>query len=482
MLSRWIVARGRACGSNSTRVTFVSSHGCASTTTSKRMSTVTTESSSSSVDKFWNNPEIQGLDRSKKTIKGDGTYFGYKLEPDTVVLAQRPSPRSVPIRHSAHVFPGPMCPPSLLEKASADILQADLGSLYSSTLYSDQEKEDEHVHILQQKIEALLRGYSACLEGSYLNLLLQPNLLNQHLDLNPLKQAAASSQFVPQTNGAAVHKHVETMRHILSRLEQEAEMYWNDKNSKITATEEDETSMENEFTTTVAANGKDTAPGPTTAMYDLVLDANAIYALCIPMDDHDAKIQAMNVARGLLQTVLQRHEASGGPANINPSTIPSPRTFNSVIQTATSIPYENTSSRIPNPSVRSDMVRDEAIDLAFTTLDKMQRNDAVNRTWTTYDWLLKFVYKFLPTSRSKGNVAYALFVHACDEGVVNESVWTTLQSYAGAGNGPDFERYLRENADKSWKQLPHKWRKHALTPNYGSKLRRSYNDGSLYFG
>jgi len=315
-----------------------------------------------------------------------------------------------------------------------------------------------------------------------LNLLLQPNLQNQSLDLDSLKQAAASSQFVPQTNFAAIHKHVETMRQILSRLEQEADMYWKDKNSKMTvAATEDETSMDNEFTTTVAINGIDTAPGPTTAMYDLVLDANAIYASCIPMEDHDAKIQAMNVSRGLLQTVLQRHEASGGPANINPSTIPSPRTFNSVIQTAASIPYDNT-SRINNTNVRSDMVRDEAIDLAFTTLDKMQRNDAVNRTWTTYDWLLKFIYKFLPTSRSKGNVAYALFVHACDEGVVNESVWTTLQSYAGAGNGPDFERYLRENADKSWKQLPHKWRKHALTPNYGSKLRRSYNDGSLYFG
>jgi hypothetical protein len=208
-------------------------------------------------------------------------------------------------------------------------------------------------------------------------------------------------------------------------------------------------------------------------MYDLILDANAIYASCIPLDDDDAKMIAMNTSRALFQTILTRHEADGGPANVNPSTIPSPQSFHTLIQTAAGVPYHATSG---------EMVRDEAMDLAFVTFDRMYRNDAVNRTWTTYLGIFEVVFKFIPTSRSKGNIAYALFLQACEEGVVTEAVWERLKSFGGLGNGPDLERYIQENSQKSWHQLPQKWRRHANTPNYGSKLRRSYNDGSYYDG
>jgi hypothetical protein len=132
------------------------------------------------------------------------------------------------------------------------------------------------------------------------------------------------------------------------------------------------------------------------------------------LEDDDAKIIAMNTSRALFQTIIARHEADGGPANVNPSTIPSPRSFNTLIQTAAMLPY--------NSSTSGEMVRDEAIDLAFVTFDRMSRNDAVNRTWTTYEHLLQVVFKFIPTSRSKGNIAYALFLQACEEGVVNEAM------------------------------------------------------------
>jgi hypothetical protein len=430
-------------------------------------------------DSFWNNPNIKGIDRSVKsdTTKGDRTFFGYKLEDSSIPLGQRSAPRSLPTRHSVHGFPGPICPPHRLEQAANEILQSDLGSLYAFN--TQRIEEGDHILIIQDQLETVLRGFSACIEGSYLHRLLFQTHAQQHLDLDPLKVASVSTQFAPKSDLLRIQQHLTTMRRLLERLEREAEMYWKDKHSKVKNTTLDEhqetesiQSEEEKETGSSAVLGA--APGPTTTMYDLVLDANAIYASCIPLEDDDAKIIAMNTSRALFQKILARHEADGGPANVHPSTIPSPRSFHTLIQTAAMLPYDSNSS--------GEMVRDEAIDLAFITFDRMYRNDAVNRTWTTYENLLQVVFKFIPTSRSKGNIAYALFLQACEEGVVNEAVWEKLKSFGGLGNGPDFERYLQENSQKTWNQLPRKWRRYANTPNYGSKLRRSYNDGSFYDG
>jgi hypothetical protein len=357
---------------------------------------------------------------------------------------------------------------------------------------SQKTKEEAHVQSIQDKFEVLLRGFSACIEGSYLNQLLFQTSAQHHLDLEPLKIASVGPQFVSKSDLRRIKQHVTTMRRLLERLEREADMYWKEKHSKLSYTasednfkEDTATPFQNEAGDATAVQMKEeestatnitssipgAAPGPTTTIYDLVLDANAVYASCIPLEDDDAKILAMNTSRALFQTILDRHEADGGSANVNPSTIPSPRSFNSLIQTAAMLQYSS-----------GEMVRDEAIDLAFLSFERMYQNDAVNRTWTTYEYLLQVVFKFIPTSRSKGNIAYALFVHACDEGVVSEAVWEKLKSFGGLGNGPDFERYLQENSDKAWRQLPHKWRRYVNTLNYGSKLRRSYNDGSFYYG
>ena len=491
--------------------------------------------SPSSSSSFWNNKEVKGFDRTKKA----STLFGYKL--DETLLQDRSSPRSLPIRHSAHQFPGPVCPPALLQSTSEEIIQSDIGSLYAGAVVQGGRQREAHIFAVQDKFEYLLRGYSACVQGSYMNVNCgtEPQ---QHVEpkyWTILQEAATSPLFVKLHTTSSnnyshnnnttqqLYKYILNMSQLIARLEQEADMYWKDKHSVLmTATsddqqqqeesdsdddedeeegdydedaededaeDEDELSSEDEdededdddddeeekaskntrsqedidhdvetepslaSSAELQSVGLGAPPGPTTTMYDLLLDAYALYASTLPAKDVKSITHVIDHTRTLLQTVLQRHEADGGPANVNRSTIPTSMTFNALIRTAANVPYDG----------KSDLVRDEAIDLAFTTFDRLFRNDAVDRNSATYTHLLRVVYKFIPNSRSKGNIAYGLFVKACDESVVDEHVWDTLKSFGvGTGCGPEFDRYLEQNMGNSWKELPHRWRMNCSKRRY----------------
>jgi len=457
---------------------------------------------------FWDDEGISSLDRSKHAIsdaeqrlkyfqqkypikqnKGKKEYGEEKLHP---------LPSTV---HSSRHFPGPLCPADKVEASTSLFLAREYGSLYQPPA-SFAGDEDAHIFQLRENVEYLMRGHAACIPDSYLQrqaiLLADPDRKQRFLNNNKirvswenpnfsvLKESTSQNQNNPNLRAAQSHLH--SMTQILERLEEEARLFWVKKHgSKLMVSDsnnnpdkendQDEKEVpESEITkldekAMFKTHGP--PPGPTTAMYDLLLDANAACMKLIDPKIHGYEFvfKTLEQGKALQERALWRYRLDGGPANTSPLTLPTPMTFNAVLACVSNIPYKHGDN---------EMVRDEAIDLAFgvyTDMNDFHRDDqAIARNAATYVYMLRCVHKFIPDSRSKGNIAYGIFCHASQEDrVVNQQVWDVItKEYPNDCGGPDFQSF--QNAHSMWtrvQQLPMFWRQHNTKRRYAI-----WDDGS----
>jgi len=225
---------------------------------------------------------------------------------------------------------------------------------------------------------------------------------------------------------------------------------------------------------TKTVHEKYSAPGPTTHMYDLLLDA---YALCAA---HEAEslsstktttqsISAPNVsdtlsmieqAQNLHQKAIVRHILDGDHLNINPKTIPTQITYNALIRTVSLSPYlsttQNTTSHIPNLDIPTSKLRDTALNIALNTMREMEVSVCIERNSMTWVYVLQTIQKYIPESRSRGNIVRALFHIAGDtDGVVNQQV---LDALASNGGGEEYKSWIETRIQgKKYKDLNRKW-------------------------
>merc|ERR1712151_178555 len=192
-------------------------------------------------------------------------------------------------------------------------------------------------------------------------------------------------------------------------------------------------------------------------MYDLVLDAYAI-SNNIP--------EAVKNAQSLFNKATYRHMQNGGPDNIQRHTIPTSLTFNAVIRTAS-----NTSFDYSLQEKIDEQTRDEALNAAFWTFDKMYHIDCTQRNTATYIYMLRMLQKCMPESRVRGNIAHALFDLAVGEQVMDDCIYDELKV---CGGGELYDNWLRFMDEKDGDSpIENKWK-------INSVKRRYFADSNIY--
>ena len=223
--------------------------------------------------------------------------------------------------------------------------------------------------------------------------------------------------------------------------------------------------------------------GPSVAMYDLVLDAlsmsqtkgSLMKARKLQMElldrykamstaveyfkkKRDAKARERKIKS---EETDEEDQASAMIDSVNLQIIePTAVSFNAVIRTAVNMAYDN----------KDEQVRDEALTAAFHSLYLIHDSDCAHRNSATFTYMFQVLSKFIPESRSRGNIARGLFEKACEDGVVNEAL---LQALSNAGGGMDFDNWLPSILGRSYADMPQKWRRNV-------KMRRYRHGSGIY--
>ena len=192
-------------------------------------------------------------------------------------------------------------------------------------------------------------------------------------------------------------------------------------------------------------------PGPTTHMYDVLLDAMACQATVAN------EFVTPELALDVVENILGRHELDGGEArNANIHTRPTVLSYNAPIRIAAELPYD-----LSDKKAHSVRTRDEAIYLAMSCFGELCQSTIWHRNSATYTYLLNVVSKYFPTSRIRGNIAHGMFHHARLQGLIDDEL---IKSYLAANtpsNGLKFDEFIEDwLSGKPLQELPEKWRRY----------------------
>ena len=186
-------------------------------------------------------------------------------------------------------------------------------------------------------------------------------------------------------------------------------------------------------------------PGPTVAMYDMVLDAMA----CCPPSE-----PLLGKACHMYQQIISRHVLDGNDDNNTMEfTRPTVLSHNAPIRVAAVQDYDAQSS-LRTSKVR---LRDLAVGTAFDCFSRA----APRRSSATYTYLLQTVAKYFPPSRIRGNVATGIWHHAAEEGLMAPAVCEAAAAAHMPSNGPEFKVPV-------WnpQEFPQKWTRHSRVRRY----------------
>jgi len=398
--------------------------------------------------------------------------------------------RAVPTRHSRHHIPK-VAPFDSLEGMCNKLLDAIPGTLFvyeaddlNLTKIEEYENALTKSYHTQQTVEYILRGYNVTFPTS----LVQTTNPDSITD-DDWKQAATTT-----TDASSYEERLEKMMELLERMEREGDVYVelrtkfrsqlarrnadnegtavvNDDDLTMSSTEEMEASKMQQLANTYGA-----PPGPSTVMYDLILDAISV---SIPYLSPSTAITWIHKAEILRERALERHKldvTAGDMDKVNLDSIPSPITFNAVIRAAANAPYNG----------KEEQLRDVALEAAFYTYDAMHHHLIVDRNTATYRYILETVGKYIPVSPSKGNIAHSLFVKACvEERVLDETLVDALLNYVmtdegGTGKadslGIDFDNWIDNHIKTTFHEskngygFPVKWSSKKRTKRYDRRF------------
>eukprot|EP00586_Coscinodiscus_wailesii_P016390 CAMPEP_0172490694 /NCGR_PEP_ID=MMETSP1066-20121228/21222_1 /TAXON_ID=671091 /ORGANISM="Coscinodiscus wailesii, Strain CCMP2513" /LENGTH=476 /DNA_ID=CAMNT_0013259297 /DNA_START=100 /DNA_END=1530 /DNA_ORIENTATION=+ len=413
---------------------------------------------------------------------------------DDVGTTQKPpSLRLLPTRHSRVQRP-PEAPASSLTSLTDSLLSSPVGSWFALDVADEKPispsqlnatHADEVSDVWSQKVEYVIRGHSRLIPGSLLYrddddnndgseeemslaertevmmnlcdrmkdegdayresqilgidsfLSRKEELRKKREELNPLYDTSQYDQIIRRAAEADDDKGSSS-----SDSSSDSDDSSSDSDSDSDSSPKDEELIKKRDTFLKSQCGA--PPGLTTAMIDLTLDA-----LSLSLTPH-----ALSSARSLHDLAILRHVKDGGYDNTNPKTIPTVVTYNAILRAAANVPWDG----------RDESVRDEVIDAAFFTFDKMGRSDVVSRNTATYVYLLRIVRRFFPQSRSRGNICAALVDTARTDKVLTHHVIRELEN--NGYEGPDFVSYREKMEGYLETGVPLVWRKGANKKMY----------------
>lgn len=393
--------------------------------------------------------------------------------------------RLIPTRHSRHHAP-PTAPVDILDNATEKIVNSIPGTLfaYKSDFMKLSKQEEYEIglsasHYHQEHVEYLLRGYSS---------LLQSSIVRLQLPKSPSHPMNKYGTIDNSSNATTLKEEeiVDKMIQLVERIEHEARVYvqlrsklrsqlanlnpGNDDESKkpdsnsnksnegIRTDKSEEMVVDDENDDDDENNANDDAteesklgwqmtqiqtnygapPGPSSAMYDLTLDAiaNIISKTSDP-------ITYLNKARTLFQSALSRNELDQKQNfdTVNVHSIPTSLTFNALIRISS-----NVGAKTSNTMSSEEEIRDVAITSAFMGFDAAHHHNVVQRNSATYDYLIQTVNAFFPDCESKGYILVALWDKCTlKEGVLDENILNSLLQVNSKDCGDKFHGWLTKD-------------------------------------
>jgi len=255
--------------------------------------------------------------------------------------------------------------------------------------------------------------------------------------------AVTSSESKAKGDAANTQEIIQKMMQLLERMEQEGKVYVElrskyrsqlarvseqpgvadneNENENDNVVDEDTNNGAWKMNALIANYGA--PPGPTVAMYDLILDAIAV---SIPSSADPLSL--LQTSRKLYLKALERYEldAKAGTDEWNPSSCPTPATFNAVIRAATI-------------AADDEEVRDWAMENAFFAFDAMYHHAIVHRNSATYRYMLDMIGVHFPVGEMRGNIAAAMWEKALQDKVIDVALFESMKKVGGENHGELFD-------------------------------------------
>ena len=494
---------------------------------------------------------------SSPSRKSTNNGNGGKQPPQNQQQQQQPKQqRRIPVKHSFHQPPRKCIDYMELQDGTTRLLETPVGqlipyptvygqsqsntsSLSSSSLSSSSSIADERKQAWAlanetiQYVEYLLRGHASYIPGTVdAN---QQEITETSHDIDPHSIHPTTSTTSTTSTSLTPLDHAMLSYRLLQRMQQEGIMYMDlrrerrlgtsltteTSSTSTVMTDKTDTPNQNTEDTNIASEQDDVdrffegslssslsssmtvqydfaPPGPTTAMYNVVLDAIAVVLESVPFDPtYKYPWRPMDVAF-ILQQCLHAHQWDGGDqANTNPYTRPTRQSYNAVLRAIANVPYHpmipppsptiTTSSHDEEPSTvlyqreQQEQFRDEALTVALGTYNAMSHTKtfSLGRNSATMCYILKIVGRYLlePSSsssssstpsivtgnRTRGNVAVGLYHHAKKLGLIDKHVIAALaQTNIPSNHYPDMEQFIQQQQHLLEQNLlSAKWRRNA---------------------
>jgi hypothetical protein len=256
------------------------------------------------------------------------------------------------------------------------------------------------------------------------------------------------------------------MQAIITRLQQEGQVYMQLRHERLAQKLQEKQAVAGmkmeegtELPTLPDSTKHFAPPGPTVSMYDALLDS--MVATAAGDDDSSSSSTTPSEFVTLLRQLHATHTLDRGDAiNTNLATFPTMQSFNATLRgiaackfTSAGEDQEQDDKHIRNQAMEAFGIYNS---MAHTTSDRLKINSA------TITYMLQIVQKYIRTSRTKGNIAFSIWMQATKEGIVDSS-FSVQQAYKEVNmpsNGAEFDELVNERCDPDF-DLPTKWICHA---------------------
>lgn len=371
------------------------------------------------------------------------------------------TPAFVPTRHSRKKLPLVCTDPAQLGDLTAQLLETSVGSLFQYQGKHEAEDAWDVADATVQKAEFVLRGHAWTLPGTQWHRWLVKQNWIESADPNATLETmealvdrmweegysymtvrASRLEELAAADGDE-EEELELEAFLEGEQSEEVEVQVMEELSDITGGKEAQMLLDNG-----GSHMEDFAlPGPTTHMFDILLDSMA----CTPK----AEFVSPQAAFHILEDIIGRHKIDGGDGmNCNVHSMPTAMSYNAALRVAAEAHYD-----VSNKSPANVRHRDEALRLALGAFDAMSQS-AIELNCATYTYLLMAITKYFPASRIRGNIAHGMFHHAKIQGLIDQGVLVAYRAANTPSNGAEFDDWIQGTLDgSSLQDLPMKWRR-----------------------
>lgn len=408
----------------------------------------------------------------------------------------------LPTRHSRKSLPTVITDVVELTELASEIIESDIGRLFTYNEYAINKKEAttrtaawDIADLTVQKVESVIRGFSYLVPGT---------MWNRWLSEQKSKNSGSNSGGAPAMEDIPSSDLFILQLQLVDRLIDEGNAYMtirntrmedmygpkgstpitgsfdalgnrvvkkedsNEKSSKVQkGNEESDDDDDSDYDNSddeeeeVSYMFDFALPGPTTAMYDTMLDTMACTASTVA-----DRQESLQIAQHLHETLMTRHENDGGDLhNDNVHTRPTAVSFNALIRIAAELPYDN-SVNISTDTAPVEEVeyRDDVCSTFITALQEMHECGVVHRNSASYKYALECVAKYMPPSRIRGNISTGLFQQARYVGLINDNVIAAYIKANTPSNDEWNDNYIRDVLlPGTW---PVKWKRESRKRQY----------------